>query len=371
MAVAVPTSSEAKKSAQPLGLVAASIAGATYVLAAAAVVLRAIPWLWDNGVNDAIAGATNTFVATALLFLAQIGAAIVLIWGGSKLASGPKAVGVRGGILLMIGVVFVTVFCVKGLYEQIGRPFSFGHIVVMLLYVVVLFLVVQLFRTGRFAQWSVVVDQGGWLDTHTHKRTQGLRVRRLTMLGILLIAGTGIWTLMNHNYLPKNSEVTLPNGQRVSNRLGDWVMGGTLLTAEVPGKDTTPAQREAMQIENRARPRVDGGITLMPDLQFTVPMLLIAFTLWFTWRAVNYPTFADFLIATEAEINKVSWTSRKALIRDTIVVLTTLFLFTVFLFVVDMFWNTLLSREWIGVLPSEADKQRAIGQQDSRPVTDW
>ena len=62
--------------------------------------------------------------------------------------------------------------------------------------------------------------------------------------------------------------------------------------------------------------------------------------------------FADFLIATEAEINKVSWTSRQALIRDTIVVLTTLFLLTVFLFVVDLFWSSVLSSRYIGVLPT-------------------
>ncbi|HEX3151584.1 MAG TPA: preprotein translocase subunit SecE [Gemmataceae bacterium] len=371
MAVAVPTSSEAQKSSQPLGLVAASVAGAAFVLAAAGVVLRLIPWLWDNGVNDAIGGSTNSFVSTALQLVVQVGAAIGLIWGGSKLASGPKAVGVRGGILLMVVVVFIAVFCLKGFYEQVGRPMSFSHIVVLLFYVVMGFLLVQLFRTKRFSQWAIAIDQGGWLDTHTHKRTQGLRVRRLTMLGILLIAGAGIWTLMNHNYLPKNSEVTLPNGQKVYNRMGDWVLGGTLLTPELPDKDATLEKREALQIENRARPRVEGGITLIPDLQFTVPLLLIAFTLWFTWRAVNYPTFADFLIATEAEINKVSWTSRKALIRDTVVVLTSLILLTVFLFVVDMFWNTLLSHRWIGVLPTEKEQQEAIGKVDSRPVTDW
>jgi len=155
MAVAVPTSSEAKKSAQPLGLVAASIAGAAYVLAAAGVVLRAVPWLWDHGVNDAIAGATNTFVATALQLVVQIVAAVLLIWGGSKLASGPKALGVRGGILLMIGVVFVALFCLKGFYEQVGRPMSFSHVIVLLFYAVMIFLLVQLFRTRRFAQWSI------------------------------------------------------------------------------------------------------------------------------------------------------------------------------------------------------------------------
>ena len=33
----------------------------------------------------------------------------------------------------------------------------------------------------------------------------------------------------------------------------------------------------------------------------------------------------DFLIATEAEMNKVSWTTRKRLVKDTIVVLVTVF----------------------------------------------
>ncbi len=34
--------------------------------------------------------------------------------------------------------------------------------------------------------------------------------------------------------------------------------------------------------------------------------------LWLAWRVVNVPSFADFLIATEAELNKVSWTTRRA-----------------------------------------------------------
>ena len=74
-------------------------------------------------------------------------------------------------------------------------------------------------------------------------------------------------------------------------------------------------------------------------------LLLAAMGIWFAWRAVNFPTFADFLIATEAELNKVSWTSRKRLVQDTIVVLVTLFLFTIFLLVVDATWGWVLSRE--------------------------
>jgi preprotein translocase SecE subunit len=154
--------------------------------------------------------------------------------------------------------------------------------------------------------------------------------------------------------------------------MGDWVFGGTVLEPRSVPKDATPAERAQIAVDNRARPRHEGGITLLPDLQFTVPLILAAASLWFAWRVVNYPTFADFLIATQAEINKVSWTTRRALIRDTIVVLVTLILLTVFLFVVDLFWSSVLSSRYVGVLPTEADRQAASqGDRNPEPVKDW
>jgi preprotein translocase SecE subunit len=361
MAVAVQPSSETKKPSQDVGLYAASVAGAIYVLVAAALVLRIIPELWERAIGPALTSATNSFVSTALLIAVQVGAAIGLLYVGSRLGSGRNVAGLRGGIFFMIAAAFVTSFAVRFLLLHAGRGFSFGSVVAMLFNAVIVFLVVQFFRTGRFTEWSLVLDQGGWFEARSYKRTQGLRVRRLTILGLLLMSGSGIWTLMNHNYLPENRTVKL-DGQEISSRTGDWVIGGTLQEPK-PG---LPAE------ENRARPRVEGGLTLLPDLKYTIPLLLIAGSLWFAWRAVNYPTFADFLIATEAEINKVSWTSRRALFRDTIVVLTSLILLTLFLFVVDVFWSWTLSRSIVGVLPTEADRAAQMSKDKSpEPVKDW
>ncbi len=100
----------------------------------------------------------------------------------------------------------------------------------------------------------------------------------------------------------------------------------------------------------------------MPDARILVPLLLIALTIWVAWRAVNMPTFAEFLIATEAEMNKVSWTTRRRLAQDTAVVLITTFLMTLFLFVVDIFWGWLLSRQTVGVLPPRATDKGKAGQ---------
>ena len=82
--------------------------------------------------------------------------------------------------------------------------------------------------------------------------------------------------------------------------------------------------------------------------RLAVPAALAAVLAWAIFRIVHYPPFAEFLIATEAEMNKVSWTSRDDLYRSTLVVLATVVLLALYLFVVDWFWLFLLRT--IGVL---------------------
>ena len=42
-------------------------------------------------------------------------------------------------------------------------------------------------------------------------------------------------------------------------------------------------------------------------IRFGTAFAVLAVGLWFSFRLVNMPPFADFLIAVEAEMNKVSW----------------------------------------------------------------
>ena len=79
-----------------------------------------------------------------------------------------------------------------------------------------------------------------------------------------------------------------------------------------------------------------------------LPAAFAAVLGWMVFRIVHFPPFAEFLIATEAEMNKVSWTSKDDLIRATTVVLTTVVLMAVFLFLVDTLWTFIL--RLIGVL---------------------
>ncbi|NDH06197.1 preprotein translocase subunit SecE, partial [bacterium] len=111
---------------------------------------------------------------------------------------------------------------------------------------------------------------------------------------------------------------------------------------ELTKNDLKPAEKDSLKLAEGVL--FYKSMVLLPGIQFSGPILLIILSLWVSWRVVNIPVFADFLIATEAEMNKVSWTSNKKLFHDTIVVLTTLVLMSVFLFAMDQFWRIFLTK---------------------------
>jgi len=92
----------------------------------------------------------------------------------------------------------------------------------------------------------------------------------------------------------------------------------------------------------------EGSQEYIPVWRYGVPTAFALTLGWVIFRIVHFPPFAEFLIATEAEMNKVSWTNKEDLIRATTVVLTTVVLMAVFLFLVDTLWTFLL--RMIGVL---------------------
>jgi len=92
----------------------------------------------------------------------------------------------------------------------------------------------------------------------------------------------------------------------------------------------------------------EGALEYPAHWRFGLPAAFALALGWLIFRIVHFPPFAEFLIATEAEMNKVSWTSKDDLFRATTVVLSTVVLMAVFLFLVDTLWTFLL--RLIGVL---------------------
>jgi len=305
MAVAVKNTPETISQRPGNRLAWESLVGAVFILGCLAVVFYALPKLWWE-----LFRLPHNAVMTSLLILVMVGAAGGLIYlGRVRLKGGPTSEGLFSGIFVglcsVLAIALVTLgignICEKML--GISEP-AIGLGIMSAAALALGILAARYFFRPAFEKSLVRMDEQGWFSAQAYKKSQGQRVRRGTIVGLLLLGGTGIWSMYNRGILSGNWEVTIPF--------------------------------------------THATVVLLPDLQFTVPFVLALAALWFAYRGVNFPTFADFLIATEAELNKVSWTTRKRLVQDTIVVLVTVVLLTLFLFVVDFIWAQVLTH--IGVI---------------------
>jgi preprotein translocase subunit SecE len=134
---------------------------------------------------------------------------------------------------------------------------------------------------------------GNMLEPALYKRNQGRLTRQLTALSFALIIFLGAWTL----------------------------------SGELAGKDVS--------------------------LRVGIPVILAAIGGWIVYRAVNFPSFADFLISVEAEMDKVTWATKSELYRSTVVVISVMFFLGFALFVYDLFWQWFF--QLIGFLQINSD----------------
>jgi preprotein translocase SecE subunit len=262
-----------------------------------------------------------------LMVVAMIAAAVGLGVVGIRWLAGRAAHGLKAGIF----AAFVGILAIAWLTWWIGTMLEHsvfasesselvGAAVTLAVGAGLLVLAGRWFFRPATEELLGEFEDQGWFTAAGYKKSQGRLVRRGTIVGIGALIACGLWTLTIGHH-------TLETGPK------DWAL-------------LVPFSGGSQQF------------IVLADVRFTLPLLLAAAALWLTYRIVNFPAFADFLIATEAELNKVSWTTRKRLVQDTIVVLTTVVLLTVFLLLVDSLWGWLLSREYIGVLPPAQSQQQ-------------
>lgn len=286
-----PTTPASEKTRLLLG----SVVGAGFILAGLGLAGYGVPVLF-KGLNLG-----NAFITTFVRVIVQVAAIAGLAYLGGKAAGANPPRGLRGGIFLVISAVIAFFFLVRAV------GLNFGDIPGAVVAAGLAFGLVRLLTGKRGIGWMQTLEGQGWLHTNSYKRTQGRKMRQYTLAGLLLIGLSGVYSMMSHDALGTGDLVyRMPFGL--------------------------------------------GNFTALLDQQFSVPLLLAIAVLWLAWRAVNIPVFSDFLIATEAEMNKVSWSSRKRLVQDTIVVLVTTLLLTLFLLVIDLFWGWFLA-DLLGVLP--------------------
>jgi len=75
-----------------------------------------------------------------------------------------------------------------------------------------------------------------------------------------------------------------------------------------------------------------------PTIKLIITAIFCAVSAGLAWYYMNKPRVVDFFIATESEMKKVNWTSRKEIVGSTKVVIAFMFLTGIFLFLVDLFF---------------------------------
>lgn len=96
-----------------------------------------------------------------------------------------------------------------------------------------------------------------------------------------------------------------------------------------------------------------GALSGLGGASHFVLLALVLIAVWFAFRLVNYSAFADFLIAVEAEMNKVSWPAKSEVWNASLVVMFVIFAMAGFLFVFDIIWTFVF--EMIGIRYSDSE----------------
>src|SRR5262249_11998065 len=382
-----------------------SLVGVVYLLGSLAIIFAALPALWWNGFHLD----RDSFTAVALLGLAMVVVFGGLAFVGGKLLGPHPMPGTKAGIFVVMVGFLIVLWLARWISTWVeNRSFndgwwspSTGAIICTVVAIALLLLFLRWFLRPRFEKTLVRFENQGWFTATAYKPLQGQKVRRATILGLLILVGCGIYSLINHGSLrgspdwkvnipftgkvpvEKPGDSGLSEGDPVDRyafrdanakvdpkayvriaEIGDSdLKKGAIVSKADFEKDVAKLTSEEKRPPTGVPPIPAEGttsyaaITLLPGIQFTVPLLLMALSLWMAWRIVNYPTFADFLIATEAELNKVSWTTRPRLVQDTIVVLVTVVLLAFFLFGMDIAWKTILKPIGVLQIPENSKQQ--------------
>ncbi len=83
-------------------------------------------------------------------------------------------------------------------------------------------------------------------------------------------------------------------------------------------------------------------------LVYVIPLVVFVGVVAVAYLAVNRPRSADFMIATEGEMKKVSWSSKREIVGGTKVVIATTFIMALILWMVDLGFLRFFT--WVGVL---------------------
>ena len=80
-------------------------------------------------------------------------------------------------------------------------------------------------------------------------------------------------------------------------------------------------------------------IGMSAGMQKGIAVAVMVICTWLSYRVVNFPRFADFLISVEAEVGKVTWATWDQLWRSTAVVIVLMVFLSFLLLAFDVLWQ--------------------------------
>jgi preprotein translocase SecE subunit len=125
---------------------------------------------------------------------------------------------------------------------------------------------------------------------------------------------------------------------------GYWTRMGTAICAAALGAAVS------WQVYENIWPRLPGDPRHARNIALAISVAIFLVYAFFAWKYINKPASVDFLIATDSEMKKVNWTSRKELIGSTKIVILFMFAIAISLFLIDIVFGYFFYL--IGVLKS-------------------
>src|SRR5262245_4939726 len=250
MAVAVKQNRETRSPSLLDRLPVGILLGVAYILGGVGIAFPLLDSLWWRwlGLDRS---QPLWWIALAVVWLVVVGGLVLL---GLRLLGPRPPKGLVTGIALSVGAILVVGFLAQwlgtlienwiyqsGLFGDMG--WTVGVALTVGLAVLALVLLGRFLFADDAERRLAAVEEQGWFSPTPYKSSQGQRVRRGTMLGVLILAGSGIWTL--HQGLEKDG--------------GDWRVnipftGKGVVTPQTVGDNPVlKAQLEADQQELTAQ----------------------------------------------------------------------------------------------------------------------
>lgn len=193
------------------------------------------------------------------------------------------------------------------------------------------------------------------IHTSIYKRSQGRITRQVTWAAMAITVALGLWQLSDSlvGWDPEflRSEIRTTKSGRVEYFHEKQITYVRIVNSQ-------RKELEKHQLPEGVNRKVAHGQQVESDvvlcqwssawmlggIRYGLPSALLLAGFWIAYRIVNVPAFADFLIAVEAEMNKVSWPTRSELFRASLVVLFTIFTLALILFCFDWFWRIIFTK---------------------------